>query len=259
MSPPPTDIGGDDPHSVELGGSGHDGAWLAAEYALGVLSGQAMAHAAAREAQDPAFAADAQAWRERLQPLLDALPAQTPSAELWPRIRDAIEREAAEPPKPLLRDPVRPPAGRRPRLWGAGLIAAGVAGLAMLVGVRTWMVNEPALTAVLSAPAEQGGAPLYKARLEPRRHRVILTALAAPPGPSERDKSRELWLIPADGKPRPAGLIDPAHARPLPLDAALLAQAQPKTVLAISVEPAGGSPSGLPTGPVIAAGPLSGA
>ncbi len=258
MSPPPSDMGPDDAQA-DLGAPEHDGAWLAAEYALGVLTGQALAHATAREAQDPGFAAEAQAWRLRLQPLLDALPPETPSAELWPRIRDAIEREIAQPPKPLLREPVRPPAARRPRLWGAGLIAAGVAGLAVLVGVRTWMVNEPALTAVLSAPAEQGGAPLYKARLEPRRHRVILTALSAPPGASERDKSRELWLIPADGKPRPAGIIDPLHSTPLPLDALLLVHAQPKTVLAISVEPAGGSPSGLPTGPVIAAGPLVGA
>lgn len=259
MSPPPSDMGSDDPHGADLGAPGHDGAWLAAEYALGVMPPQASAAAAAREAQDPAFAAEVQGWRERLQPLLDALPPQTPSAEVWPRIRDAIDREIARPATSLVREPVRPPAARRPRLWGAGLIAAGVAGLAVLVGVRTWVVNEPALTAVLTAPAEQGGAPMYKARLEPRRHRVILTALSGAPGASERDKSRELWLIPADGKPRPAGLIDPSRSTPLPLDAMLLAHAQPKTVLAVSVEPAGGSPSGLPTGPVIAAGPLAGA
>ena len=254
MSPPPSDIDGEDFAAPE-----HDGVWLGAEFALGVLSGQALAHATAREAQDPAFAAEVRGWRDRLQPLLDALPDEIPSAEVWPRIRDAIERETARPSAPVMREPSRAPIGRRPRLWGAGLIAAGVAGLAVLVGVRTWIVNEPTLSATLRAPAEQGGAPLYRARLEPRRHRVILTALAAPPGAGERDKSRELWLIPADGKPRPAGLIDPSRSRPLPLDEALLAHAVPNTVLAVSVEPAGGSPSGLPTGPVIAAGPLSGA
>jgi anti-sigma-K factor RskA len=137
-------------------------------------------------------------------------------------------------------------------------VAAGVAALAVLVGVRSWQVNEPVLTAVLAAPAEQGGAPVFKARLEPRRKRVVITAVASA-SPKDRDKARELWIIPEGGKPLPAGLIDLAHPSPLPLDATLLAQAKAKAVLAVTLEPAGGAPLGAPTGPVIAAGPLAGA
>jgi anti-sigma-K factor RskA len=56
----------------------------------------------------------------------------------------------------------------------------------------------------------------------------------------------ELWVI-ADGKPRPLGLLTPEPGRPLMVQASLV---PPGSVLAISVEPSGGSPTGLPTGPV---------
>jgi anti-sigma-K factor RskA len=56
----------------------------------------------------------------------------------------------------------------------------------------------------------------------------------------------QLWAI-ADGKPRPLGLLTPEPGRPLMVQAALV---PPGGVLAISVEPSGGSPTGLPTGPV---------
>jgi anti-sigma-K factor RskA len=56
----------------------------------------------------------------------------------------------------------------------------------------------------------------------------------------------ELWVI-ADGKPRPLGLLTPERGVPLMVQASLV---PPDGVLAISVEPSGGSPTGLPTGPV---------
>jgi anti-sigma-K factor RskA len=63
-------------------------------------------------------------------------------------------------------------------------------------------------------------------------------------------------MIPAGGKPHPMGMMPvgkPMHVR-LPAE---LAQALAEGVtLAVSVEPAAGSPTGLPTGPVIAAGKL---
>ena len=57
----------------------------------------------------------------------------------------------------------------------------------------------------------------------------------------------ELWAI-AGGQPRPLGLLAAEPGRPLTVEASLLPAAG--DTLAVSIEPAGGSPSGLPTGPV---------
>lgn len=64
-------------------------------------------------------------------------------------------------------------------------------------------------------------------------------------------------LIPADGKPRPVGLLRADAAVSLTLPADLAALAKNDAVLAVSLEPPGGSPTGLPTGPVIATGKLT--
>ena len=63
-------------------------------------------------------------------------------------------------------------------------------------------------------------------------------------------------MIPKDGTPHSMGVMPPdkpMHAV-LPVDVA--ANFVEGMTLAVSVEPAGGSPSGLPTGPVIASGAL---
>ena len=66
----------------------------------------------------------------------------------------------------------------------------------------------------------------------------------------------ELWLIPSDGVPRSLGLLDPSADQVIVIPEALLPEARRGATLAISLEPEGGSPTGQPTGPVIAAGTL---
>ena len=64
--------------------------------------------------------------------------------------------------------------------------------------------------------------------------------------------SHELWVIPADGTPRSMGILpsaDPMHRR---VGGQIARQLAEGATLALSVEPTGGSPTGLPTGPVIA-------
>ena len=67
----------------------------------------------------------------------------------------------------------------------------------------------------------------------------------------------ELWLIPADGKPRSVGLLRADQTVTLTLPAEFAAFAKGDAVLAVSLEPPGGSTTGLPTGPVIATGKLT--
>jgi anti-sigma-K factor RskA len=70
-------------------------------------------------------------------------------------------------------------------------------------------------------------------------------------------REAQLWLIAGDLPPQSLGLLpaDRAVRLAVPEDLRLLADAN--SVFAISLEPPGGSPTGLPTGPVVAQGLLA--
>jgi anti-sigma-K factor RskA len=151
------------------------------------------------------------------------------------------------------------PAGRerRPGLWEsmafwrvfalASTLAAVC--LAIFIFVSSGQRQEP-----LVASIEGGGQRHFVATIDPARGSIAIV-----PAAFSADATRvpELWLIPADGKPRPLGLLSPDHAVTLALPAQLAGQARRNAVLAVSLEPPGGSPTGLPTGPVIGTGALT--
>src|ERR1700755_1839584 len=61
----------------------NDAEALAAEHALGVLAGREREKAEARMASDAGFAADVEAWRNRLAPLYDGVAPIAPSDGVW--------------------------------------------------------------------------------------------------------------------------------------------------------------------------------
>lgn len=70
------------------------------------------------------------------------------------------------------------------------------------------------------------------------------------------DRATELWLVPSGEPPRSLGVISHQEGARIALDRATAAKIAPGATLAVSLEPAGGSPTGAPTGPVIAAGEI---
>jgi anti-sigma-K factor RskA len=70
------------------------------------------------------------------------------------------------------------------------------------------------------------------------------------PLPVQGGQALELWALPAEGAPRSLGLV--AADRTSQVRRAQLLH--DTRAFAISVEPASGSPTGAPTGPVIALG-----
>jgi anti-sigma-K factor RskA len=70
-------------------------------------------------------------------------------------------------------------------------------------------------------------------------------------------RAMELWLIPAGDKPHSLGLIEPGRPVHLDVPRELAGRLTADAALAVSMEPPGGSPTGQPTGPVVASGKLT--
>ena len=230
-----------------------DDSFLAAEYALGLLDARDRREAERRVAADPGFADEVAFWQARLTPLIETVAPVEPPASLWDRIDAALGAETTSQAKP----PVAPKASG---LWESlafwrglafgslGLAAASLVGLAVLLPRP--MQNPP----LVAALAPSGGPPAFVAAYDPARRTVIVIP-ASLAGADRRVP--ELWLIPPGGSPRSLGLLDPARPVTLSLPEELRAEASPQAVLAVSLEPPGGSPTGQPTGPVIAQGRLT--
>jgi anti-sigma-K factor RskA len=214
---------------------------LAAEYALGVLAGAERAAAEQRVAREPAFARLVTDWAQRLAPWAAEIAEVAPPAQLWDRIADAL--------------PAQTQAGGlwqsitfwRGLSFAAGALAAAC--LAALIYLGAFTQQQPLVAAI-----EGGGNRQFVATIDTRRGTVAVV-----PAAFSADATRvpELWLIPPDGRPRSVGLLRPDQTVTLTLPPELAALAKDDAVLAVSLEPPGGSTTGLPTGPVIATGKLT--
>jgi anti-sigma-K factor RskA len=233
---------------------------VAAEYALGLLEGDELRAAQARVTADPQFRTEVAEWRGRLAPLLDEIAAVEAPARLWPAIEGRLGSIGARDDQGRADNVVQ--LRRRVGIWRG--VAAGAAALAASLALV--VVTRPAQVA--APPARQAPAPapmvamladderggLMLAKWEPGSRRMTVAApkqIELEPG-----QVQELWVIQADGKPRSLGVLPSTSRNELQLLPAVAQQLQEGATLAVSVEPQGGSPTGLPTGPVIASGKL---
>jgi anti-sigma-K factor RskA len=187
-------------------------------------------------------------WESRLSPLADALPAIEPPARVWQAIKARLK----------IGQSVRPGFWESLSFWRVSSFASGLLALALIVfvvaprpeapveaGRMVVVMNDvatrkPAMTASWE-PGQRGGRTL--------RIRVIGHAEMGP------NTAWELWMLPGgDQKPVSLGLITTHETQVVKIPESLAAQLDSAHGLAMSVEPAGGSPTGLPTGPVLYAG-----
>ena len=220
------------------------GKLIAAEYVLGVLGAEERREVERRLAQEPALASEVAFWEERLTGLADAVAPVSPPQVTWSRIETAI----GVAPRP-------PSVWQSLAFWrsfgiaSATLAAASIAALAyigLVPGART------PLMATLSGSA---GQPNFVASVTATGNTLVIVPAALL---TNDPRAFELWLIPAgETRPRSLGLIQPGQPIRLDIPSDLAGRVTPDATLAVSLEPPGGSPTGLPTGPVIAAGKLT--
>jgi len=227
---------------------------FAAEHALGVLTSAERRQAEARMAAEPEFAALVETWRERLIPMNDQLVAIPAPHALWLRIERSLGAN----------DNVASVKGLR--FWRGAtvgsltLAAASIAAAVLLANQPPVVVQGPPVTGQLldASLVSQTGAPvpLFVAAYDPTRKALIVTSLVTPG--NDPAHVHELWVIPADGKPRPLGILQPGKTVAMPMPDKLLPSLAAGSALAVSVEPPGGSPKvDAPTGPIAAVGKLA--
>lgn len=225
---------------------------LAADYVLGTLHGPARrrfenllpSHANLRQS--------VRDWQTRLGVLSADISPVEPSAKVWPSIEQRLFGAQAATTDAL--------TGvtrwwQRLGLWQGFAAVATVAALSLGVLLQQPSPVQPPIVVVLNStdPAMQnvstGAAAQFVASVSGDGRSLVLKPIAG--AKITAQQALELWALPANGSsPRSLGLIAIDKATTV-MRAALL---EGNGGFAVSVEPPGGSPTGLPTGPVISVG-----
>lgn len=224
---------------------------LAAELALGLLDPIEGDDAERRYAADPPFAAAVDRWRSDMLADVGEVP---PPASAWP----AIQRRLAD------NDNAASGATLMKR-WRAAALAAGsiAAVLALMLVTRPPETVERVVERIVEVPVArppvmaaalsgEGGADAVAISIEAGGSMILVTPVTL----AEVGGDPELWVIPADGRPRSLGLVSADAPGQMTVSNDLRVLLRDGATLAISIEPAGGSPTGQPTGPIAATGEI---
>jgi anti-sigma-K factor RskA len=235
----------------EHSGEGEGGRnMLVAEYVLGLLDAGEHERVGRLIEADPALGAERDFWVARL----GALDPDFDEVEPPAHILAAIEARAFGEPPPRS----RPLAGFWDNLVLWRSIAAGALALALVAigfNVLRPAPDSSALAVQLVAALEEEGSDVkFVALYDGATGMVRLTSLS---GEAVPDRDFELWAIQGDSEPMSMGVIPVGSPSEVGMSPEIAAGWGEGSVLAITLEPKGGSPSGDPTGPIVARGAVT--
>lgn len=228
----------------------------AAELALGLLEGDERAAALRQTLTDPDFAAEVESWRVHFGLLFDAVPDVAAPADGLARIERALSPVAANDDGPV-------------RLWRGIAVASSIAATLLLALMLTAGpapapgANAPQITQNVPPSAPRA---LFVAQIAPVNNGAPVAAVFDPATGSLRvaaaalvdsGHSPELWVIPAGGTPHSLGVLHSTEPTAVMISRADQKRFAAGATLAVTIEPIGGSPSGKPTGAVVAQGALT--
>ena len=216
---------------------------LAAQYVLGLLDDGARADAERRIATEPAFAREVEGWRMRFAEFDDTTEARPAGDALWRKIETGLAaRAGTQVAQPSLWS----------RLWDSLAVlratAAGAMLTALVLAVGLGFAiraarQQPVMVAVL-VDGDRAGAVVH-AFADGRVVLLPLTNINVPAG-----RALEVWTLPSRERgPVSVGLMH--QARTLQLQLKDLPMPGPNQLFEITLEPATGSPTGRPTGPIL--------
>lgn len=217
---------------------------LAGEYVVGALSTELRSEADRRIADDPEFARRVRRWEAMLASFNDDYGEAAPPKAAFAEIERRLFGEAE----------------KRSEIWnslpfwrGISFASSTVAAAAVIYAFTLLPQKraEPSLVALLTAP----DAKISLVATYDQAAGTLRVTPAASGQPQE--KSLELWLVPGSGQPKSLGVFAPGPGGALVIPQDRRAALIDGATLAVSVEPFGGSPTGLPTGPIVASGSIN--
>ena len=215
-----------------------------------MLDAETHAEVAERIAADPALQRQAQFWQTRLSTMDGSFEEVTAPAGVLSKVEARLFGATAD---------ASPFAAFWSNIAVWRVIAAGgVAVAALLIGVN---LMRPVQTGPAVAPTQ------LAATLEADQSNVKFLVLydsasgdvrlSGLSGNQVPDRDFELWFIQGDNAPQSLGVV-PVNGRvQVQLDAKMRASIGAGTVFAVTLEPKGGAPAGVPTGPIVAKGAVS--
>ena len=230
--------------SDDIGGDFEGRNALVAEYVLGLLSASEHERVGRLIEDDQALRAERDFWVSRFAELNAEYEETTVPAHLYA----AIEARA-------FGEVVR----RRPAvsfwenltLWrgiAAGAMAVAVAAVGFNLMQPRFDADQMAVQLVAALQSHEGSGIEFVALYDEGSGQVRITSLK---GTAIPDKDFELWYINGDQPAVSMGVIPVNERREIAIDPTVI---NPGTVLAVTLEQTGGSPTGVAQGPIVAVG-----
>ena len=217
---------------------------LVAEFALGLLGAAEHEQVGRRIVTEPPLRRDLALWRVRLASL-DGQFIETPAPS---GVLEKVERR--------LFGTIAPAGGlsgfwNNLNLW-RGLAAAGLAVAIIAVGYTQLVPRAPLTGKELVAALEQEGSGVKLVAFYDEATGTV--RLAALGGAAVPNKDFELWAIKGSNAPVSMGVIQVDARNSVEVSQQVKVGFDAGTILAVTLEPKGGSPTGAPTGPIVAKG-----
>ena len=248
---------------------------LAGEYVLRVLDDAQRRVIETRIENDPGFARLVADWEQRLAPLLDEFDGAEVPAHLWPRIRTRLGWPSVGTADAAATAGLWHSAGFWRAATGlaaaAALAAVAVGPLGLFRGDETQVgpgpvaiepgptppkppVEDPSAPKPVSTLARDDGSTGWLASVDKAEGTVLMVPVPSPA--DAQGRVPELWLIPPGESPKSLGVVSIDRSHTVKVPDTLRDALDKGALLAITLEPGGGAPQGIPTGPIIAKGDI---
>jgi len=242
---------------------------LAAEYALGTLRGASRRRLETLAQGDAGIQRALDTWRTRIEAIAELAPEQTPPESVWLNIEAqlGLKLHRARISQPTIQVEIDSPRLDQERwrlerwfsslnFWrGWALVTTVAAVLALGLALRPWLPTanqaETSRIAYVAVLHDQSSQSAMLVTWDDAHNTMTLRKLSD--YPLRDNQALQLWGLPSQGHPVSLGLVKAGASYSIKLPE----RPQNYPVLAVSLEPGGGSPNPEgPTGPVIYSGKL---
>lgn len=213
---------------------------LAREYVLGTMTYLVRKRFERLMVNDLALRNAVNALQNKFYPLYDDIKPVQPKSSVWHGIQVRLGFVQAKPKTKF---------GLQIGFWRNFAVFNLIITLALGVTLFNSKPESPTYLALLSGANQ---SPVLLAQASQQKREVLIQIIT--PQVLESGKSFELWLIQGKNAPQSLGLLPASGKKVVAIPVSLQAGIAADNLLAVSLEPTGGSPTHQPTGPVLFSG-----